>query len=62
MVKGKKQYVTLQQIEKPFEVELHKDLTKLCRKIGARYDYLKQVDMPIVYLKKFVINRVVVEE
>jgi hypothetical protein len=59
---GKKQYVTLQQIEKPFEVELHKDLTKLCRKIGASYDYLKQVEMPIVYQKKFVINRVVVEE
>jgi len=59
---SKKQYVTLQNIETPFEVELHKDLTKLCRKIGASYDYLKQEPMPIVYKKKFVINRVVVEE
>lgn len=59
---SKKQFVTLQSIERPFEVELHKDLTKLCRKIGASYDYLKQEEMPIVYKKKFVINRVAVEE
>jgi len=59
---SKKQYVTLQKIDRPFEVELHKDLTKLCKKIGASYDYLKQVELPIVYQKQYVINRVIVED
>lgn len=59
---GKKQYLVVQDIFKPFKPELHKDLTKFCKLTGASYDYLKAEKMPMVYKKRWVINRVEVEE
>jgi hypothetical protein len=52
----------VQDIFSPFQPELHKDLTKFCVATGASYDYLKQEKLPLVYKKRWVINRIEVED
>ena len=59
---SKRYYVLIQDIFKPFEPELHKDLKKFCDNFGASYDYLSCEKLPIVYKKRFVISRLEVEE
>lgn len=50
--------VIVQDIFRPFEPAHFRDLKDCCTKIGANYDYLSQEKLPIVYKKRFVINRV----
>ena len=59
---SKKYYIVVQDIFNPFNPQIHKDLSKFCKKTGANYDYLNHVKFPIVYKKRFVINRKEVEE
>lgn len=59
---SKKQFIVVQDIFSPFQPELHKDLTKFCVATGASYDYLKQEKLPLVYKRRWVINRIEVED
>lgn len=59
---SKKQFIVVQDIFRPFEPELHKDLKKFSRLTGASYDYLKQEKLPLVYKSRWVISRIEVEK
>jgi DNA repair protein RadC len=64
--KEKKQFILVQDVFNPFNPELHKDLTKLCRVTDFNYDYLKeqlrQPMEPCIYRQRYVIQRIRVEQ
>ena len=59
---GKKNFVVVQDIEKPFEPKLHEDLAKFCTRNGFNYNTVRNLEFPVVFKKKYYISKVSLEE